>query len=145
MPRQMAGSIRSARTTRVRSSASRSSASAPCLWNCRTTAAECANPSWSKSGGEVRQIPVATGKPDKTGEMAQDSNRREFLQAGAAALTTSLFTGSVKGANDRIRVAFIGTGRMGSANIFYCAQVPGFEIAAVCDVYPPALEKAEAQ
>ncbi|HXS93082.1 MAG TPA: Gfo/Idh/MocA family oxidoreductase [Candidatus Limnocylindrales bacterium] len=77
--------------------------------------------------------------------MAQDSNRREFLQAGAAALTTSLFTGSVKGANDRIRVAFVGTGRMGSANIGYCAQVPGFEIAAVCDVYQPALEKAEAQ
>ena len=64
--------------------------------------------------------------------------------AGGAALTTSLFTGDLKGANDKVNVAFIGVGRMGSENIGYCAHVPGFEIVAVCDVYQPALDAAYA-
>ena len=34
---------------------------------------------------------------------------------------------------------------MGSANLGFAAKVPGFQIAAVCDVYQPALEEAEAQ
>jgi predicted dehydrogenase len=79
--------------------------------------------------------------------MAQDSTRRrDFLKvAGCAALTSSLFTGNIKGANDKVNVAFIGVGRMGSGNVGYAAKVPGFEIVAVCDVYQPALERAEAQ
>jgi predicted dehydrogenase len=56
-----------------------------------------------------------------------------------------LFGGCPRGANDRLRIGFIGVGRMGSDNIGYAAQVPGVEIAAVCDVYQPALETAEAQ
>jgi len=36
-------------------------------------------------------------------------------------------------------------GRMGSGNIGYSAKVPGFQIVSVCDVYQPALEKAQAQ
>ena len=72
--------------------------------------------------------------------------RRDFLKtAGAAALTTSLFTGDVRGANDRINLAFIGAGRMGTGNIGYAAKVPGFEIVSVCDVYQPALDAAAAQ
>jgi predicted dehydrogenase len=79
--------------------------------------------------------------------MAQEStDRRTFLRtAGGAALTTSLFTGNLRGANDKVNVAFIGVGRMGSGNIGYAAKVPGVEITAVCDVYQPALERAEAQ
>ena len=67
--------------------------------------------------------------------MAQDSTRRrDFLKvAGCAALT-------IRGANDRVNVAFIGAGRMGAKNIGYAAKVPGFQIVAVCDVHPPALE-----
>jgi len=34
-----------------------------------------------------------------------------------------------------VNIAFIGVGRMASGNIGYCANVPGFEIVAVCDVY----------
>ena len=61
--------------------------------------------------------------------------RREFLKAaGGAALTTALVTGGIKGANDRVNVAFIGVGRMGAANIGYAAKVPGIQIGAVCDV-----------
>ena len=74
------------------------------------------------------------------------ADRRQFLKsAGGAALTASLFTGNIRGANDRLNVAFIGTGRMGSGNIDYSAKVPGIQIVAVCDVYQPALEKAQAQ
>src|ERR1019366_6396923 len=78
-------------------------------------------------------------KPDTTEDMAQESTgRRDFLKAaGGAALTTSLFTGNIKGANDKVNVAFIGVGRMGSGNVGYAAKVPGLEIAAVCDVYQP--------
>ena len=70
--------------------------------------------------------------------------RREFLQAAGAAFTTSLFTGAVRGANDRPRVAFIGMGRMGISNMTAAMQQPDVEIAAVCDVYQPHLERAVA-
>ena len=75
--------------------------------------------------------------------MAQDYTRRRdfFKAAGGAALTSSLFTGQIKGANDKVNVAFIGVGRMGSGNAGYAAKVPGFETVAVCDVYQPALER----
>jgi predicted dehydrogenase len=74
------------------------------------------------------------------------SARRDFLKtAGAAAFTTSLFTGDLRGANDKLNVAFIGTGRMGSSNIGFAGKTAGVEIVAVCDVYQPALERAQAQ
>ncbi len=71
--------------------------------------------------------------------------RRDFLKTGAAALATSLFTGAVKGANDKVNVAFIGVGTMGSGNLGYAAKVPGVQVVAVCDVYQPNLEKAQAK
>jgi predicted dehydrogenase len=79
--------------------------------------------------------------------MTQESgDRRQFLKAaGAAALTSSFFTSNLRGANDRVNVAFIGVGRMGTGNIGYAAKVPGIQIVSVCDVYQPALEKAQAQ
>jgi predicted dehydrogenase len=55
-----------------------------------------------------------------------------------------LFTGNVKGANDRVAVGFIGLGAMGSGNLGYSMKVPGLVPAALCDVYQPHLERAEA-
>ena len=76
----------------------------------------------------------------------ESTGRREFLKAaGGVALSSSFFTGKIRGANDRVNIAFIGVGRMGSGNIGYAAKVPGFQIVAVCDVYQTALEKAQAQ
>ena len=72
------------------------------------------------------------------------TERRDFLKGAGAALTTSLFTGAVKGANDRISVAVIGMGRMGMSNLGVAMKQPDVEIAAVCDVYQPHLEKAVA-
>jgi predicted dehydrogenase len=72
--------------------------------------------------------------------------RRDFLKtAGAAALTTNLFTGRVRGANDRISVGFIGMGAMGRGNLGYAMKVPGFQPVAVCDVFQANLERAQAQ
>jgi predicted dehydrogenase len=75
--------------------------------------------------------------------MAPDSTRRrDFLKAaGGAALTASPFTGNIRGANDKVNLAFIGAGRRGSGNAGYAAKVPGFQVMAVCDVYQPALER----
>jgi predicted homoserine dehydrogenase-like protein len=68
--------------------------------------------------------------------------RRGFLSVGGAALTTSLLTSGVKGANDRIAVGFIGLGAMGSGNLGYAMQIPEIEPVAVCDIYQPHLDRA---
>ena len=70
----------------------------------------------------------------------EETARRDFLKAGAAAFTTSLFTGRVKGANDRLAGAAIGMGKMGAPNLLLALRQPGVEMAAVCDVYRPNLE-----
>jgi predicted dehydrogenase len=74
----------------------------------------------------------------------QETPRRDFIRSAGAALTTSIFTGNLKGANDRVRVGYIGIGRMGSANLEISLRNPLIEAAAVCDVYKPHLEDAVA-
>jgi predicted dehydrogenase len=78
-----------------------------------------------------------------TSKIPENSGRRGFLTAGAAALTTSLFTGKLRGANDKVNLAYIGCGAMGTGNIGYGATT-GFQITHVCDVWQTNLEKAEA-
>jgi predicted dehydrogenase len=74
-----------------------------------------------------------------------NTGRRQFLKSAGVALTTSIFTGNLKGANDRVAAAFIGMGRMGSSNMEYAIQQPNLEVVAVCDVYQPHLDDAVAQ
>src|SRR5215212_5296566 len=69
--------------------------------------------------------------------------RRSILKGAGAALTTALFTGRVKGANDRVAVGYIGLGAMGSGNLGYGMKVPDIQVAALCDVYQPHLERAQ--
>jgi predicted dehydrogenase len=73
-------------------------------------------------------------------------DRRDFLKAASTAgLTTSLFTGRMRGANDRITMGFIGIGMQGSGNLRNAlAAKDQAQVVAVCDVYQPALEKAAA-
>ncbi len=71
-----------------------------------------------------------------------ETPRRQFLSAATAAFTTNLFTGSVRGANDKPAAAFIGVGRMGMSNIQAAKKQENLAIAAVCDVFEPNLEKA---
>ena len=73
-------------------------------------------------------------------------NRRDFMKR--AALTTGgvhlsmagLSTANVLGANDRIRLGVIGTGRQGLDDMKTFMR-HGVEVAAVCDVYQPNLDK----
>ncbi|MCP4092857.1 MAG: Gfo/Idh/MocA family oxidoreductase [Planctomycetes bacterium] len=67
--------------------------------------------------------------------------RRDFLISGAAAfmagpilLPSSAFGRGVIGANDKIGLALIGAGGMGSANLRQCLTDPGTELVAVSDV-----------
>jgi predicted dehydrogenase len=83
--------------------------------------------------------------------MSQDASRgsmdrRNFLKAaGAAGMTINLFTKDVHGANDRVALAFIGTGAQGISNLRNAlAARDQAQVVAVCDVYQPALEKAAA-
>ena len=68
--------------------------------------------------------------------------RRDVIIGAGAALTTALFTGRIRGANDRVSVGFIGVGAMGTSNLGYALQIPEFQPVAVCDVYQPHLERA---
>jgi predicted dehydrogenase len=70
--------------------------------------------------------------------------RREFLEVAGAALATSLFTGNLKGANDRVAAAFIGMGRMGMDNLGIAMKQPNLQVVAVCDCYQPHLDEAVA-
>ena len=74
----------------------------------------------------------------------KEVSRRNVLASAGAIFTTSLFTGNVKGANDRVAVGYIGLGAMGTGNVGYGMQVPEIAVAALCDVYQPALERNEA-
>src|SRR4029077_6444212 len=69
--------------------------------------------------------------------------RREFLNTSAALLTSSIFTGNIRGANDSVTAGFIGIGVMGSENL-EVALKHGVEVKVVCDVYQPHLERAGA-
>jgi predicted dehydrogenase len=75
----------------------------------------------------------------------QELQRRSFLKSAAAGatLTTSLFTGRVAGANDRVRIGFIGLGRMGRGSLSACLEIPDFQVVALCDLYRPNLELAQ--
>src|SRR5439155_23200885 len=71
------------------------------------------------------------------------ADRRDFLKTAGAAFTTSIFTGRLRGANDRPTAGFIGIGVMGSENLGVALK-HGVEVKAVCDVYQPHLERAGA-
>ncbi|MBI4890618.1 MAG: Gfo/Idh/MocA family oxidoreductase, partial [Acidobacteria bacterium] len=68
--------------------------------------------------------------------------RRDFLYTTAAATTLGRPAYS---ANDRISLAFIGTGVMGSENLGAAIAQGGVEVKALCDVYQPNLERAVAR
>jgi len=76
-----------------------------------------------------------------------EKNRRGFMKeaTGAAALATTVFTSNLKGANDKISVAFVGLGQMGRSNLHFAMQQPEVEVVALCDVYQPCLDLAMKQ
>jgi len=82
--------------------------------------------------------------------MSRTIDRRAFVQratSAGAAVSLSLagpLTRNVLGANDRVRIGAIGTGRQALSNM-KAFQKHGAEVVAVCDVYEPNLAKGKAQ
>jgi predicted dehydrogenase len=78
--------------------------------------------------------------------MTEQINRRDFFKraavgtAGVSLAMSGASTGSVLGANDRIRLGLIGCGRQGVDDMRHFMNL-GVEVAAVCDVYEPNLQK----
>jgi predicted dehydrogenase len=62
-------------------------------------------------------------------------NRRTFLKT--AAVFTAASYQRVLGANDRVRIAGIGTANRGTLLLGLALKCPGVELVAVCDVYGP--------
>src|SRR5829696_362819 len=66
-------------------------------------------------------------------------NRRDFT---AAAAVTALSAGRVMGANDRVRVGFIGLGNRGDQVLSAFLTHKDAEVVAICDIYQPYLDFA---
>jgi len=88
-------------------------------------------------------------------KMEKQESRRDFLKqaavmAGTTVLTSQLSwlksyatdaTGKVS-ASDKVRIGMIGIGSRGSLLYLHLKNIPQAEIVAVCDNYPPHLERA---
>jgi predicted dehydrogenase len=77
------------------------------------------------------------------------TTRRHFIQSSTAAgLAAPAFAAQAGGqvktaANDRIQIALIGAGGMGSADVTSALAQPGVELVAACDVYDGRLVRAK--
>lgn len=70
-------------------------------------------------------------------------SRREFTKTLAAVSTTAALSQlRVRGANDRIRLGFIGLGNRGDQVLDAFLKHPDAEIAAICDIYETYLDFA---
>ena len=68
--------------------------------------------------------------------------RRDFTKAGAAGVLTALSARRVLGANNRIRLGFIGLGNRGDQVIDAFRVHKDADIVALCDLYQPYLDFA---
>jgi predicted dehydrogenase len=70
--------------------------------------------------------------------------RRAFVKAGAAAAVgaaTAIGGGRVLGANERVRLGFIGVGNRGGQLLERTLPLENAEVVALCDVYQPFLDE----
>ncbi len=76
--------------------------------------------------------------------MKDTITRRSFTKATAAATlaVTAAVPARAMGANDRVRLGFIGVANRGGQLLSAFLKQPDMEVAALCDVHKPTLEKA---
>src|SRR5262249_34702361 len=77
--------------------------------------------------------------------MSNELTRRTFVAAAATGALT-LAAGRALGANDRIRIAVIGCGGMGSGHLRQLvkrAEADNVQVVGVCDVYERRIERAK--
>lgn len=78
--------------------------------------------------------------------MSEEINRRDFMKrttlatVGTSIAMSGLSSRRVLGANDRVVIGLIGSGRQGTSDMRAFIH-HGCEVAAVCDVFQPNLEK----
>ena len=84
--------------------------------------------------------------------MNNKTTRRDFIAKSAKAavglsLSAAVFPalGNIIGANNKIRMGFIGIGNRGSELLGLFMQQPDCEIAALCDIYEPYLNRDRSQ
>ena len=79
--------------------------------------------------------------------MTQKTTRRTFTKAGATAALglTAAQAARARGANDRIRLGFIGVANRGGQLMTAFLNHDDMEIAALCDVSKSTLDKANAR
>src|SRR6185436_17628055 len=68
----------------------------------------------------------------------------DFLKGATASLLSAASYRNVSGANERVRVGFIGIGLIGKRHLLDFMAQPDVEIAAISEVYPPRLEEGVA-
>src|SRR2546430_6362112 len=68
------------------------------------------------------------------------TSRRHFLKSATAA---GIVAAQKVSANDRLQIALIGAGGMGSGDTRYQLAFPGVALVAVCDVYDGRLARAK--
>jgi predicted dehydrogenase len=69
-------------------------------------------------------------------------NRREFLVAGGAVAASALSSGRVVGANDRLSMALIGSGRRGREVMKAFLSTGRADLLCVCDIYDVQRQRA---
>src|SRR5262249_40618232 len=69
-------------------------------------------------------------------------SRRKFIGQVASGIAGTLATGSVLGANDRIRMGLIGAGDRGMQLVREAVGLPNVEFVAFADIYTKRLEDA---
>jgi predicted dehydrogenase len=69
------------------------------------------------------------------------NDRRSFLKSASAGLLSAAAYQRVLGANDRIRVGFIGIGLIGKRHLLDFLAQPDVQVAAICEVYEPRLRE----
>lgn len=80
--------------------------------------------------------------------MTDEINRRDFFRraaltsAGVSLSMAGFSTSNILGANDRIRLGVVGSGRQGTDDMQNFMK-HGVEVAAVCDVYQPNMDKCQ--
>jgi predicted dehydrogenase len=85
-----------------------------------------------------------SNKTSRRAFIAQTGLLTAGLTLGAGPLTAGSFS-RVKGANDKIRVGFIGVGNRGSQLLEIFMSQPDCEIAALCDIYEPYINRDRSQ
>ena len=69
-------------------------------------------------------------------------SRRDFAKTAGVATASALSANRVMGANDRVRVGFIGLGNRGDQVLSAFLEHKDCEVAAVCDIYQPYVDFA---